>query len=161
MMTTQAAIDLAERGLVPTPAIRLGIRSIVRRRLREQARLSRPIDDWIREMASSPVALATDAANAQHYEMPPAFFQLVLGPHLKYSGAYWPDRARTPEAWHANLVSRRAEVVRVLTAEFGPAEGLRAYHRWRIFFLACAELFAYHGGSEWLVSHYRLRRAAR
>ena len=38
----------------------------------------------------SPVAIHTDAANAQHYELPPAFFELCLGPRLKYSGCYYP-----------------------------------------------------------------------
>ena len=31
------------------------------------------------------------------------------------------------------------------------------YRRWRIFFLSCEELFAFHGGDEWLVGHYLLR----
>ena len=37
----------------------------------------RPFDDWIREMSASPEALSTDRANAQHYEMPPAVFELA------------------------------------------------------------------------------------
>lgn len=340
MTLLNAAISLAEHGLVPTPLLRRGIRSIVRRRFHEQETLARPIDDWIDEMGQSAVALSTEAANAQHYEMPPAFFEQVLGPHMKYSGAWWPadvttlaeaeramlertmthadladgqrilelgcgwgsltlamarrfpaarilgvsnshrqrdhileraaaeglhgvaietadmntfrapgrfDRvvsvemfehmrnwpellrrihawleptgalfvhvfaharfaypydeagdddwmarhfftggmmpsdelltrvsaglftadghwrfdgthyARTAEAWHTQLVERRDQVQQVLIDSFGRAEGLRAYHRWRLFFLACAELFAFRGGSEWIVSHYRLR----
>ncbi len=58
--------------------------------------------------------------------------------------------ARTAEAWYANLMAHRAELERVL--------GSRAtYQRWRVFFLACAELFGYHGGREWLVAHYRMQ----
>jgi cyclopropane-fatty-acyl-phospholipid synthase len=79
-------------------------------------------------------------------------------------GRWWIDGthyARTAEAWHSNLMRRRAEVGRVLRAEFGHAHGLRAFHRWRLFFLACAELFGYRHGEEWGVAHYRLRRAGR
>jgi len=328
----------------------MGIRAIVRRRLAEQRRTPRPKTAWMREMATSPVAISTDDANTQHYEMPPAFFEQVLGPHLKYSGAYWPqgvttlaeaeramldlsmtrasladgqrilelgcgwgsltlamarrfprariqavsnsqrqrqfilaraaaegldnvavetadmnvfapegrfDRVvsvemfehmrnwpellrrihgwldpagalfvhvfahdtfaypyedggqddwmarhfftggmmpsddllplvatslpeganaplfsvaghwrvdgthygRTAEAWHRQLLDRKDAVERILIAEFGPEEGRRAYHRWRLFFLACAELFNYARGSEWIVSHYLLQKS--
>jgi cyclopropane-fatty-acyl-phospholipid synthase len=314
------------------------MRVIIERRLQAEDRRARPIEDWIREMSASPVAIATDRANAQHYAMPPEFFELVLGPQLKYSGAYWPDGvttladaehamlrltmqradvhdgqrilelgcgwgsltlamartfpaatvlavsnsrrqrdfilrrarmeglsnveivtadmnafraagmfdrvvsvemfehmrnwpelvrrisgwlnpdgalfvhvfahvrhsypyetagdddwmarhfftggmmpsddllprvatvfdeaghwrvdgthyARTAEAWYRQLVLRRADVDEVLTREFGASEARRLYHRWRLFFLACAELFAFRGGSEWIVSHYRM-----
>jgi cyclopropane-fatty-acyl-phospholipid synthase len=54
--------------------------------------------------------------------------------------------ARTCEAWLTNLESHEEEIRR----RWG-----RAYlARWRVFFLACAELFAYGGGSEWRVAHY-------
>jgi len=335
-----AAISLAERGLVPTPALRHGIRSIVSRRHRQQLAMDRPLEAWIEEMGRGPVALATEAANAQHYEVPPAFFALVLGPQLKYSSAWWPtgvrtlaeaevamldatmahaeladghrilelgcgwgsltlamarrypqahitgvsnshqqreyilgraraeglahvqvltadmntfqapgtfDRvvsvemfehmrnwpelvrrirgwlspggalfvhvfahqrfaypydvageddwmarhfftggmmpsdallprvaaalfdveghwrydgthyARTADAWHDLLVERREAALEILIEGLGPLEGRRAYHRWKLFFLACAELFGYRGGSEWIVSHYLLR----
>ena len=57
----------------------------------------------------------------------------------------------------ADLGDRRA-VERILVAEFGTEEGRRAFHRWRLFFLACAELFGFRHGQEWLVSHYLFER---
>jgi cyclopropane-fatty-acyl-phospholipid synthase len=61
--------------------------------------------------------------------------------------------ARTAEAWHAQLVTARADVEALL--------GRRAYQRWRVFFLACAELFGYRHGREWIVAHYRFARGER
>jgi cyclopropane-fatty-acyl-phospholipid synthase len=42
-------------------------------------------------MRKSPVALVPEKANEQHYEVPPKFFLLTLGPHLKYSSAFYPE----------------------------------------------------------------------
>jgi cyclopropane-fatty-acyl-phospholipid synthase len=50
---------------------------------------------FARQMADYPVAEHTDAANAQHYEVPARFFQLILGPHLKYSCCLYGLQART------------------------------------------------------------------
>jgi cyclopropane-fatty-acyl-phospholipid synthase len=66
---------------------------------------------------------------------------------------------RTSEAWLANLDARRTEILPILTAAYGPAEARRWLQRWRVFFLAVAELFGYAGGEEWFVSHYLLKRA--
>ncbi len=65
---------------------------------------------------------------------------------------------RTARAWQRRLESDRAAVVELFTDVYGAAGARRWYQRWRLFFLACAELFAYNGGDEWLVGHYRLRR---
>lgn len=83
---------LAEQGILPDTLIRFGMRRLLARRLRDEA--SRP-DDWlpgfIAELDASPIAIDTDKANEQHYEVPAEYFKLCLGPRLKYSGAYWPE----------------------------------------------------------------------
>ncbi|HSH76305.1 MAG TPA: cyclopropane-fatty-acyl-phospholipid synthase family protein [Longimicrobiales bacterium] len=92
-MSGSLAIGLAERGLVPLPGLRLGIRRLLARRLRAAAQ-GMDVDTLVRELSAGPLAVATEKANEQHYEVPPEFFELVLGPQLKYSGAYWPEGTR-------------------------------------------------------------------
>ena len=69
--------------------------------------------------------------------------------------------ARTCEAWLENLDANRAAAHAVLAEGLGALEARRAIERWRVFFLACAELFAYRGGTEWCVAHYRMRHHQR
>jgi cyclopropane-fatty-acyl-phospholipid synthase len=91
---------LLDRDLLPDWLIRLGIRRIVAGRLHEQeqggidAQAAR-FAAVLAALGASPIAATPEAANAQHYELPPAFFEQVLGPHLKYSSAWWPDGVRT------------------------------------------------------------------
>ena len=332
---------VVDSGLVPLPILRAGIRAICALRLRQQ-RCSIEVEQarhqaLVAELRRSEIAIATEAANAQHYEVPAALFEHVLGPHRKYSSCYWPrgvdelgaaeaamlalsaeragladgqtildlgcgwgamtlwaaarypnsrihavssshaqrtfiealararrlanvtvqtadvralelpvasfDRvvsiemfehlrnyelllrriagwlrpggalfvhvfahrrhaypfedaggsdwmarefftgglmpsaqllhhfqtdlrlddewhlagthyARTAEAWYANLVAHRGAVEDILAETYGP-EAARRFQRWRVFFLACAELFGYRDGREWIVAHYR------
>ena len=65
---------------------------------------------------------------------------------------------RTSEAWLANLDAHRLEVLPILEATYGPEAAQRWFHRWRLFFLAVAELFGYANGTEWFVSHSLLQR---
>jgi cyclopropane-fatty-acyl-phospholipid synthase len=327
-------IELAERGLLPLPALRMGVRRLLRARLQEMEGGPSP-QEFVEAVEEGPIAVETDAANSQHYEVPTELFELALGPRLKYSGAYWPtgierladaevamlrltaeraqledgqdilelgcgwgsltlhmartfpharitavsnsasqrrhiearapanvrvltadmrtfqpegrfdrvvsvemfehmrnlpelfrristwmapegklfahvfchrahsylfgteahddwmgryfftggmmpsydllpslDRqlgleerwavngkhyARTARAWRENIEAERATVMSVLTRAYG-ADAARWFHRWRLFFLACEELFGYRSGSEWLVGHYRFAR---
>lgn len=70
------------------------------------------------------------------------------------------EYARTLEAWLARLDSARGEAADALARAPGPGRGdlaraRRQVRRWRIFLLACAELFGWNGGEEWRVAHYR------
>lgn len=91
---TALAIDLAERGLVPLPGLRLGVRRLLAQRLLDAAD-GPSIEDFCAELADSAVALVPEKANEQHYELPPEFFELALGPNLKYSGAHYPEGTKT------------------------------------------------------------------
>ena len=74
--------------------------------------------------------------------------------HWRINGRHY---QRTCEDWLANLDRQQAQIAPLLTACYG-AEAGRWQQRWRVFFMACAELFGYRGGNEWFVSHYRLRK---
>jgi cyclopropane-fatty-acyl-phospholipid synthase len=89
-------IDLSERGLLPDQLIRWGIRSLDKQRLKIESRRKREsrgqiLPKFIKDMRDSPIAVQPEKPNVQHYEIPPAFFEFVLGRHLKYSGCYWPE----------------------------------------------------------------------
>jgi cyclopropane-fatty-acyl-phospholipid synthase len=62
--------------------------------------------------------------------------------------------ARTAEAWLANMEANRGPVMAVLERTYGAADAPMWWSRWRLFFLACAELFNYRQGAEWWVGHY-------
>lgn len=88
-------INLAERGTLPDTLIRLGIRRLCAQRLKEERHGGVEAESArraarIRMLRESPVAIETKAANEQHYELPPGFFQLCLGKRLKYSSCLFP-----------------------------------------------------------------------
>jgi len=89
-------IDLAERGLVPDGLIRVGIRRLLARRLREQRRADpearrKTLRQLVGDLRRGPLAEQMSAANEQHYEVPAAFYEQVLGPRLKYSCCLFAD----------------------------------------------------------------------
>lgn len=110
--------SLLSRNLVPDWLIRFGIRRLLRDRLSMHAgsgveESSSERMRWIRELRESPVAVETAAANEQHYEVPAAFYELVLGKHLKYSSGLWPSGTVSlddSEAAMLELTVQRAEI---------------------------------------------------
>jgi cyclopropane-fatty-acyl-phospholipid synthase len=65
---------------------------------------------------------------------------------------------RTSNAWLENMDARRAEIMTIFEQTYGRDDAARWFQRWRIFFMACAELFGLDGGREWFVSHYLFGR---
>lgn len=97
---TLAATRLAERGLLPDPALRLGIRRLLRQRLQElrdgdSETAAALTQRFVAELRAAPLALLPDKANEQHYELPPALFEAMLGPQRKYSCCWWPEGVDT------------------------------------------------------------------
>jgi cyclopropane-fatty-acyl-phospholipid synthase len=111
-------IDLLHTNRVPDPLIRLGVRAALATRARRVARMSIEAQETARraliaKLRHSPIAIHTADANRQHYGVPAAFFQLALGPWLKYSCCHWPPGTRTlddAEAAMLDLTCRRAGV---------------------------------------------------
>ena len=86
---TNLVTKLIELGVIPELILRVAIKKLIQKRLLEipvnsEVRKSQKAN-FIEELQSSPIALSTKLANEQHYEVPPAFFQEIMGAHLKYS----------------------------------------------------------------------------
>jgi cyclopropane-fatty-acyl-phospholipid synthase len=91
-----SAITLAEQKLLPDFIARYGIRQLLKQRLLDECandveQQNARQQKLLANLRESPIAIETDAANAQHYEVPTAFYQLALAKHLKYSSCYWED----------------------------------------------------------------------
>ena len=108
--TARQAIGWTEQGLVPDSIIRGGIRRLLKARVAEL----RPDDvthaaeataRFAAAMADSPIAPLPQKANEQHYELPPEFFALALGPHRKYSCCHWADGIETLERAEAEALN--------------------------------------------------------
>jgi cyclopropane-fatty-acyl-phospholipid synthase len=106
-------IDLCERGWIPDPLARFGMRRLIARRLAEEAagtgeaRAARHAG-FVRALRESPIAIHTQDANAQHYEVPAEFFRLHLGPRLKYSCCVY-DLDGRPKAGRGEPASTLAQ----------------------------------------------------
>jgi cyclopropane-fatty-acyl-phospholipid synthase len=91
---------LLARNLLPDAAIRIGIRNLLAKKIRDESHegveaRSEALAEFIAGLKKCPIAIKTGEANEQHYEVPTEFFKLVLGPRMKYSGGYWPREETT------------------------------------------------------------------
>ncbi len=146
--------------------------------MRDWPRLLERVSGWLREEGRLFVHVFCHASRAYTFEtdgdddwMGRHFFSGGIMPGfgllpaaapagLRPESDWWLDGThyqRTAAAWRERLESRRGAVMRVLRAHYG-ADAPLWYRRWRLFFLACEELFGYAGGREWGVGHYLLRR---
>lgn len=88
------------------------------------------------------------------------WFERAPGPfrveeHARIDGTHY---ERTANAWLSNLDRNAALARPILARTYGEAEAGRWHQRWRVFYMACAEMFGFDEGKEWLVTHVRLSR---
>jgi cyclopropane-fatty-acyl-phospholipid synthase len=99
---------------IPEPVLRLGIRANLATRLRrERAKGKDERDAFVEELRRGPIAVVPAKPNEQHYEVPPEFFELVLGPHMKYSSCYWPEGVRTLAGAEEAMLALTCERARI------------------------------------------------
>ena len=116
-------MEAVERGWVPDPLVRAGIRGLLSRKLADERRggagaIALRREALLAALEQAAVAVHADAANRQHYELPPEFFEAVLGSQLKYSCGLWSGDVRT--------LDDSEEAMLALTADrAGVADGQR------------------------------------
>ncbi len=104
---------LLEKGLIPDPVIRLGIRAKLAAKLKFESDKNETLraeefSHFLDLARRSPIAVHTEDANRQHYELPPTFFERVLGGHLKYSSGWWDEDTTDLDRAELNMLERTA-----------------------------------------------------
>jgi len=90
------------------------------------------------------------------HELFPHFQEdLRLVQDWKINGRHY---AQTAEHWLQNMDAHQAEIMPLFVSTYGAGQATKWWAYWRVFYLACAELWWFHDGEEWLVSHYLFRK---
>ncbi len=102
-------------------------------------------DDWMSEFFFSGGMMPSDDL--------PLYFQdaLKIKQRWRWDGTHY---EKTANAWLENMDRNAAQITPILAASYGAQDVEMWRNRWRIFYMACAELFGYNKGQEWWVTHY-------
>jgi len=84
------------------------------------------------------------------------YFQkdLCIENHWRINGTHY---QKTAETWLKNMDTNEKKIRPLFAQTYGPENETRRWVYWRVFFMACAELWGFRDGEEWLVSHYFFR----
>jgi cyclopropane-fatty-acyl-phospholipid synthase len=93
--------------------------------------------------------------------MPSDHLLLYFADHFKIE-KHWRVNGRhyqkTSEAWLTNMDKNKTEILQLFAETYGDMNKTRWWVYWRIFFMACAELWGFRSGNEWFVSHYLFQK---
>ncbi|PNH11237.1 (S)-coclaurine N-methyltransferase [Tetrabaena socialis] len=106
-------VDATEQGMIPDFILRAGIRVLLKRRVAEvpldlKTRLQQTVS-FAEELKAMPIAINTDEANSQHYEVPTPYYLLCLGSHLKYSSCLYQSSRDTLDQAEFNMLNLYCE----------------------------------------------------
>ena len=93
--------------------------------------------------------------------MPSADLPIIFPKHINierrwnWNGDHY---AKTCRAWLERMDERRDAIMPILESTYGKEDASRWWMRWRMFFMACEELFRFNQGNEWFVSHYSFKK---
>jgi cyclopropane-fatty-acyl-phospholipid synthase len=107
--------------------------------------VDRDVSDWMSRHFFSGGMMPSDDLALRFQD------DLRLVNRWRWNGRHY---AKTAEAWLANMDANRTVLWPVFESVYGAGNASTWWMRWRLFFLSCAELFAYEGGECWRVSHY-------
>lgn len=107
-------------------------------------------DDWMSQYFFSGGMMPSDDL--------PLYFQdhLRIVDKWRWDGTHY---EKTANAWLANMDQHQTEITPILEHTYGKENAAIWRQRWRIFYMACAELFGYQHGQSWWVSHYLFQKA--
>jgi cyclopropane-fatty-acyl-phospholipid synthase len=131
---------LLEKDLLPDWLVRIGIRRLLAQRIRDESAAGgsrERIEAYVHDLKHRPVAESTAEANAEHYEVPTAFFLRCLGRRLKYSGCYYPSGTESLDQAEEAMLGLYVERGRIADGQ----EILELGCGWGSFSLYMAERF--------------------
>lgn len=142
--------------------------------MKNYAELMRRISTWLKPGGALFVHIFCHKSNPYHFEvkdesdwmaryffsggtMPSLDLLLYFQQHLALQQQWWVNGchySRTLEAWLVNQDKFRKAIMPIFAQTYGRDAALKWFVYWRLFYLACSELFNYNGGEEWGVGHY-------
>ena len=102
-------------------------------------------DDWMSRFFFSGGMMPSDDL--------PLHFQdnLKLAQRWRWDGTHY---EKTANAWLQNMDANAELITPILVQTYGAKDAEMWRNRWRMFYMACAELFGYNNGQQWWVTHY-------
>lgn len=76
---------------------------------------------------------------------------MVVKKHWRVNGKHY---EKTSNNWLKRMDQNEESIIPILKETYGSSEATKWWVYWRLFFMACAELWAFNNGEEWIVSHY-------